>query len=79
MGTLASKQQFLKSEKAEALRNELLSMVNSPNYNTYVRYSLVESEGSRFVNKHMTYMANHLQMNHNQYVLNIKLMTKISQ
>lgn len=77
MSSLVSRQQFLKSEEAETLRKELQNMVKDPNYNTYVRYSLVTTNGSQFVNKHMAYMANHLQMNHRQYVSNIKLMTKL--
>lgn len=52
-------------------------MEKDPAYNTYVRYTLVASNGSQFVNKHMTYMANHLQMDHSQYVSNVKLMTKL--
>lgn len=77
MSSLVSRQQFLKSEEAETLRKELQNMVKDPNYNTYVRYSLVTTNGSQFVNKHMAYMANHLHMNHRQYILNIKLMTKL--
>ncbi len=77
MNTLISRQQFLQSEKATALRTELEDMVKDPGYNTHVRYSLVTVDGSQFVNKHMTYMANHLQMDHKQYVSNIKLMTKL--
>lgn len=78
MNTLLSRQQFLKSEKAAVLRAELEDMEKSPNYNTYVRYTLAAIEGSQFVYKHMTCMANHLQMDHKQYVSNIKLMTKIN-
>jgi hypothetical protein len=77
MSTLVSRQQFLQSEKATILRKELQAMEKDPAYNTYVRYTLVASNGSQFVNKHMTYMANHLQMDHSQYVSNVKLMTKL--
>ena len=76
MTSLVNRQQFLRSEEAESLRKDLQAMVSDPAYNTYVRYTLVSSDGSQFVHKHMTYMANHLQMNHKQYVMNIKLMTK---
>ena len=77
MSSLVSRQQFLKSEEADSLRKELQDMVKDPGYNTYVRYSLITSDGSQFVNKHMAYMASHLQMNHRQYVSNIRLMTKL--
>lgn len=77
MNHLLSKQQFLSSEEATDLRSELQKMVKDPAYNTQVRYSLITSPGSQFVNKHMSYMSNHLQMNHKQYLRNIKLMTRL--
>lgn len=72
-----SKSDFLKSEKATLLRNELQEMADSPQYNTRV-ITLIDSDASYFVEKHMNYMSNHLNMDHSQYVKNIKLMTLIT-
>lgn len=52
-------------------------MVKSAEYNTRPIYSLVSVDEFQFVEKHMDYMSKHPRMNHRQYVLNLKLMTKI--
>src|SRR6201993_1828478 len=67
----------VKTDKARLLREELLAMVKSPEYNTRPIYSTVESEGSQFVEKHMNYMSDFRNMDHWQYVSNLKLKTKI--
>jgi len=72
----STKGTFLKSEKAEELRLELVAMTKSPLYNTRV-LTLFDSDASFFVEKHMKYMSNHLTMDHSQYVQNLKLMTKL--
>lgn len=77
VGVSMSRQEFLNSEGARILREQLEAMVEDPGYNTATRYSLVVTEGSQFVEKHMLYMANHPSMNHDQYLSNIKLMTKV--
>ncbi len=51
-------------------------MIDSPLYNTYVA-TIIDSDPSHFVEKHMRYMSNHLRMDHFQYVQNLRLMTKI--
>jgi len=78
MATLSGKRQFLASEEASVLRQDLQAMVDDPAYNTQLRYSYTTTtaDGTGFVVKHIEYMSNHLQMNHKQYVLNLKLMTK---
>jgi len=80
MATLSGKRQFLESEEAGVLRQDLQAMVDDPNYNTKLRYSYTTAttDGSGFVIKHIEYMSNHLQMNHKQYILNLKLMTKFT-
>lgn len=80
MATLSGKRQFLESEEAGALRLNLQAMVDDPNYNTKLRYSYTTTatDGSGFVVKHIEYMSNHLQMDHKQYILNLKLMTKFT-
>lgn len=55
-------------------------MVEDPRYNTKLRYSVIEADESDepyFITKHMDYMSAHLKMDHNQYVSNLKLMTKL--
>lgn len=77
MASSSSRQSFIKSEKAEQLRAELMAMVDSPAYNTLPIYSTIESDKYQFVEKRMEYMSKHPDMDHWQYVLNLKLMTKI--
>lgn len=72
-----SRRQFLDSEKGMLLRKELLSMVKSPRYNTRPIYSTYASDENQFVEKHMDYMSKFPSMDHMQYVLNLKLMTKV--
>jgi len=78
MSVLSGKRQFLESELAESLRDDLQALVDNPGYNTKLRYSYstTTTNGSGFVAKHMEYMSNHLQMDHKQYILNVKLMIK---
>ncbi len=71
-----SRSDFLRSEKAETLRQELVKMAESPVYNTKVA-TLIETDHLYFVEKHMKYMSNHLKMDHLQYIRNLKLMTKV--
>ena len=78
MSTSYSSRDFLLSESAAVLRRELQAMVDDPRYNTQLRYSIDTPDGSHFVDKHMKYMSNHLQMNHGQYIANLRLMTKVS-
>lgn len=75
--TATSRSDFLRSEVAEVLRQELVGMTESPVYNTRV-ITLAGSDPLYFVEKHMSYMSNHLRMDHTQYVKNLKLMTKVS-
>ena len=80
MATLSGRRQFLTSEAAESLREDLQAMVDDPQYNTQLRYSYAATmpDGSGFVVKHIEYMSNHLQMDHKQYISNLKLMTKLT-
>lgn len=77
MTNAESKRAFIESTEGIELRKQLESMVKSPHYNTRV-YSLVnDTDGSKFVDKHMNYMSTHRNMNAAQYLSNVKLMTKI--
>jgi hypothetical protein len=75
--TPSGRQDFLRSEQADDLRTELKTMVHSPLYNTHV-VTLIDTDDMYFVDKHMRYMSNHLSMDPWQYVMNLKLMTKIN-
>ena len=67
---------FLESDEAVVLRTELEKMVKSPLYNTKVS-TLFSDDSLFFIEKHMKYMSAHLNMDHSQYVQNLKLMTKV--
>lgn len=71
-----SRNDFLQSERAITLRNELLAMTKDPLYNTKV-VAMIDVDESYFIEKHMKYMSNHLTMDHSQYVQNLRLMTKL--
>lgn len=59
------------------LRDELTRMAQSVEYNTRTMYSTSDKDGLTFVDKHMKYMSLYPNLNHHQYVVNLKLMTKI--
>lgn len=67
---------FLESEQGIAIREQLMEMTASEKYNTKSRYSVSDPGGQSFVEKHMKYMSLYPNMNHIQYVSNLKLMTK---
>ena len=52
-------------------------MAKSKEYNTRTMYSTSDKDGLSFVDKHMKYMSLYPSLNCKQYVLNLKLMTKI--
>jgi hypothetical protein len=72
-----SRVQFLASEKASVLRADLVAMTKDPTYNTRV-ISQIDTDPNYFVEKHMKYMSDHLTMAHSQYVMNLKMMTKLT-
>lgn len=68
---------FFQSEEGIELRRELTGMAESKDYNTRTMYSTSEKDGMSFVDKHMKYMSLYPNLNCQQYVQNLKLMTKI--
>jgi len=68
---------FFDSDEAISLRKILVCMAESDEYNTRSMYSTLDKNGLTFVDKHMNYMSQYPNLNHSQYVLNLKLMTKI--
>lgn len=70
-------QDFLKSEEGMTVYNELLKMIDDANYNTDSSFS-PSAEGGvlLFIDKHMNYICTHLDMDANQYLSNLRLITK---
>lgn len=71
-------QKFLDSELAEALREQLKSMVDDPQFNTQSTYSPSSVDGLDFVDKHIAYLSKHLSLNPQHYLSNLRLMTRIN-
>jgi len=76
MATIRNRK-FFESEKAVHLREVLVNMTESDKYRTRSMYSTLDKNGLTFVDKHMNYMSQYPNIDHDQYVLNLKLMTKI--
>jgi len=70
---------FLKSEAAQSIREELIKMVNDPAFNTNSTYSPT-SEGSSmlFVDKHLNYLSKHLNLDPQQYLSNLRLKARLT-
>ncbi len=67
---------FSESERGITLRNTLLEMVENKLYNTATSYSTTDANGLSFVEKHMKYMSQYPNLNCEQYISNLKLMSK---
>jgi hypothetical protein len=52
-------------------------MTQSDEFSTRTMYSTNDKDGLTFVDKHMKYMSLYPTLNCQQYVLNLKLMTRI--
>ena len=71
-------QVFLTSDAGQAIYDELVSMVEDANYNTTATFSPSAENGNLlFVDKHMNYLCAHLDVNANQYLSNLRLITKV--
>lgn len=71
-------QEFLKSDAASLARIELKLMVGNPKYNTIDSFSAKSAEDVPFVDKHMQYLCEHLNVNPRHYLSNLKLKTRLS-
>lgn len=67
---------FFESDNGKIQHMELVGMTESEDYNTASSYTVVDPNGLSFVKKHMKYMSQYPNMNHAQYVSNLKLMTR---
>lgn len=71
-------QEFIKSEAGQAVLVELLKMVEDSSYNTVSTFSPSAEDGTLlFIDKHMNYLCTHLSVNANQYLSNLRLITKV--
>jgi len=70
-------EKYLETATAKAICVELEAMVANPNYRTESSYSPSSEERITFVNKHVRYLSLHQKINPDQYLSNLKLMTKI--
>lgn len=77
MRSTAQKKLFFESPEGRALRQELTEIFNDPAHNTKSTYTAASLDRLSFIDKHMNYMGNFPDMNHRQYVSNIKLMTRM--
>ena len=70
-------EKYLRSDAAKNVRKELEAMFENPNYRTESSYSPSSEGRITFVNKHVRYLSMHQKINPDQYLSNLKLMTKI--
>jgi hypothetical protein len=75
---ITSKQkEFLDSEVAAEARKELKRMEADPLFNTQSRFTPVQNQALSFVDRHMKYLSEHPKLNPDQYLTNIRLMTRL--
>lgn len=70
-------QKFLTSEIGVSVRKELRRMMVSDDFNTSATYSPSSPKALTFVDKHMKYLSLHTNLDPEQYLSNLKLMTRI--
>lgn len=72
-----SRREFLASSEAEVIRVALRAMTIDPCFNTKSTYTASSDDGLAFIDKHMKYLGSHPKINPQQYLSNIKLMTRV--
>lgn len=70
------KRQFLASEEAQVIREQLKAMTLDPNYHTASFYTPMQEENLSFVEKHMAYLSDHPKLKTTEYMSNLRLKTK---
>ncbi len=68
--------EFLASEQAADIRKELERMMSDPCYNTRPSYSAALNDDILFADKHINYLSIHPNVDPDQYMSNLKLITK---
>lgn len=71
------RRQFLASEEAVDVREQLEAMMRDPAYNTQSFYTpLHPDENLSFVDKHLAYLSDHSKLKSQEYLSNLRLKTK---
>ena len=68
--------EFLDSTQASEIRDELTRMMNDAGYNTQPKYSALAKGDVLFVDRHITYLSLHLDIDPSQYLSNLRLITR---
>lgn len=76
MAVATKTKEFLASQQAEEIREELSRMMNDEHYNTPSTYSAAAKGDVLFVDKHMNYLSSHLSVDPAQYLSNLRLKTR---
>lgn len=80
MSKLSNKIKFLESEEAAVIKRILRAMVLDETYNTEPTYSansgLYPNNLIPFLDKHMAYLSTHPDLDPQQYISNLRLMTR---
>lgn len=76
--TAIAMEKYLKTDTAKNIRKELEAMLENPKYHTESSYSPSSTERITFVDKHIHYLCTHQKINPDQYLSNLRLMTKVS-
>ena len=81
MAIFKRRSDFFDSEEGKDIRLILVGMTTDIGYNTESSYSINSSlypdNQIPFVDKHMNYLNNHPKLEANQYIANVKLMTRV--
>jgi hypothetical protein len=81
MATTKRKINFFESEEGAEVKRVLGLMASDSSYNTASRYSansdLYPDNVMTFVDKHMHYLSAHPSTNPQQYISNLRLMTRV--
>lgn len=77
MRITVSQQKFLDSDEAKAIRAELTRMESDKDYNTQPMYAATLVDDKPFVERHMTYLSDRPKLDPQQFLRNLKLMTRI--
>ena len=78
MANTFSARQFLASDDAKQIREELERMMVNTGFNTKSTYTPTQETKQLFVDKHMRYLSLHTNIDPRQYVSNLRLRTQIS-
>lgn len=70
------RRQFLASEEAVTVREQLEAMLRDPAYNTQSFYTPYQTENQSFVDRHLAYLSDHPKLKVSEYMSNLRLKTK---